>query len=65
MAYAKVFNNVVVNVIVADSIFAQQHDLVEIPESVGKNWFWNGEMWIDPNPAFVDDGATGADSVNL
>lgn len=50
MNYAKIEDGVVVNVIVADEIFAAEHNLVVLQENSGIGWFYDNGVFTAPLP---------------
>ena len=53
MIYAKIENNLIVNVIVADANFAAQQGLIELPDhfdgkAIGIGWHYDGVNFTEP-----------------
>ncbi len=59
MRYAKVQNNVIVNVIEADEKFAKEQGYVPAPDRAGPGYTWGGSAWVPPAvPAVVANERT-------
>lgn len=51
MNYAAVEDGKVVNVIVADELFASENGLIQIPDGVGIGWSYIDGQFIDERPS--------------
>lgn len=51
MNYALIENGEVVNAILADATFADEHGLIQLPEGVGIGWSYINGEFVDLRPA--------------
>ena len=60
MAYAKVINDTIVNLVVCDSKFAAEHGLMQVPDTatIGATTYNSGAVWVNqPHAVAAEDQA--------